>query len=42
MRKGIYKPIYYTGYEFEDTFEMYDLQDDPEELKSREKWNYHC
>ena len=37
MRKGIYKLIYYTGYESEDTFEMYDLQEDPEELNNLEK-----
>jgi hypothetical protein len=32
MRKGNYKLIYYTGYEPEDSFELYDLSDDIEEL----------
>jgi len=30
--KGNYKMIYYTGYEADDTFELYDLQEDYEEL----------
>ena len=33
MQKGNYKLIYYTGYEPEDTFELYDLDADPEELE---------
>jgi arylsulfatase A-like enzyme len=33
MVKGRYKLVYYLGYEdFSDIYEMYDLQDDPEEL----------
>lgn len=32
MRKGKYKMIYYTGYEKEDSFELYDLENDLEEL----------
>jgi arylsulfatase A-like enzyme len=32
MQKGNYKLIYYTGYELEDTFELYDLNADIEEL----------
>jgi arylsulfatase A-like enzyme len=32
MQKGNYKLIYYTGYEAEDTFELYDLDADIEEL----------
>jgi arylsulfatase A-like enzyme len=33
VRKGQYKLIAYLGYEgFEDSFELYDLQSDPEEL----------
>ena len=32
MRKGKYKLIYYTGYEKQDSFELYDLEDDLEEL----------
>jgi arylsulfatase A-like enzyme len=32
MQKGNYKLIYYTGYEPEDTFELYDLNADIEEL----------
>ena len=32
MVRGAYKLIYYTGYEKEDTFELYDLQNDYEEL----------
>jgi hypothetical protein len=32
MQKGNYKLIYYTGYEPEDTFELYDLHADIEEL----------
>jgi arylsulfatase A-like enzyme len=32
MRKGVYKLIYYTGYEPQDSFELYDLESDPEEL----------
>jgi arylsulfatase A-like enzyme len=33
MRKGDYKLIYYKGYEAEDSFELFDLSDDIEELK---------
>ncbi len=33
LRKGNLKLIYYTGYEAEQTFEFYDLQNDAEELK---------
>jgi hypothetical protein len=34
MIKGDYKLIYYVGYEDHDgVFEMYDLNNDPEELK---------
>ncbi|GAB4542945.1 MAG: hypothetical protein Fur002_14110 [Anaerolineales bacterium] len=33
MRKGKYKLIYYTGYEAQDTFELYDMENDPEEMK---------
>ncbi|MCE9646930.1 MAG: sulfatase-like hydrolase/transferase [Chloroflexi bacterium] len=32
MRKGNHKLIYYTGYEAEETFELYDMENDPEEL----------
>lgn len=32
MRKGNYKLIYYTGYEANDSFELYDLDSDTEEL----------
>ncbi len=32
MRKGKYKLIYYTGYEKEDSFELYDQENDQEEL----------
>ncbi len=32
MRKGQYKMIYYTGYEKKDSFELYDLENDPEEM----------
>lgn len=32
LRKGPYKLIYYTGYEDADSFELYDLENDPEEL----------
>jgi hypothetical protein len=32
MRKGNYKLVYYTGYEPEDTFELYDLDADVEEM----------
>ena len=33
MRKGDYKLIFYRGYYPQDKFELYDLQNDPEELK---------
>jgi arylsulfatase A-like enzyme len=33
MQKGNYKLIYYTGYEPDDTFELYDLYADIEELE---------
>ena len=33
MRKGEYKLINYIGYESEDSFELYDLENDPEELQ---------
>jgi len=32
MFKGTHKLIYYTGYEGEDSFELYNLESDPEEL----------
>jgi hypothetical protein len=32
MYKGKHKMIYYTGYENQDSFELYDLESDPEEL----------
>jgi arylsulfatase A-like enzyme len=32
MRKGTHKLIYYTGYEPEDSFELYDLETDVEEI----------
>lgn len=32
IRKGQYKLINYIGYESEDSFELYDLENDPEEL----------
>jgi len=32
MRRGGYKLIYYSGYEGEVSFELYDLDNDPEEL----------
>ncbi len=32
MRKNQYKLIYYTGYKSGDSFELYDLENDPEEL----------
>jgi arylsulfatase A-like enzyme len=34
MRKGNYKLIYYKGYESEESFELYDLGSDPEELSN--------
>lgn len=34
MRKGIYKIIGYFGYDLEDEFELFHLDDDPEELNS--------
>ncbi|MDP1544865.1 MAG: sulfatase-like hydrolase/transferase [Anaerolineales bacterium] len=33
LRKGTHKLIYYTGYEAEDSFELYDLETDYEEIK---------
>ena len=33
MRKGSLKLIYYTGYEDDDAFELYDLEADPEEMQ---------
>jgi arylsulfatase A-like enzyme len=33
MLKGPHKLIYHTGYEREDSFELYDLQEDHEELR---------
>lgn len=33
MRQGNQKLIYYTGYEAEDSFELYDLENDIEELR---------
>ena len=33
MRKGNLKLIYYTGYEGDDAFELYDLEADPEEMQ---------
>jgi len=41
MRKGKYKMIYYTGYEENDAFELYNLENDPEELNDlylEERW----
>lgn len=32
MRKGAHKLVYYTGYESEDSFELYDLESDIEEM----------
>ena len=32
MQKGKYKLINYIGYESQDSFELYDLEDDPEEM----------
>ena len=32
MRKGKYKMIYYTGYEKEDAFELFDMENDLEEM----------
>ncbi len=32
MRKGTHKLIYYTGYLDEDSFELYDMESDPEEM----------
>jgi arylsulfatase A-like enzyme len=32
LRKGTHKLVYYTGYEPEDTFELYDLEADTDEL----------
>jgi arylsulfatase A-like enzyme len=32
MRRGKYKMIYYTGYEVEDAYELYDLEGDAEEM----------
>ncbi len=34
LRKGNHKLIYYTGYEAEDSFELYDLSEDNEELEN--------
>ncbi len=33
MRKGNHKLVYYTGYDAEDSFELYDLAEDIEELE---------
>jgi len=33
MRRGSLKLIYYTGYESDDAFELYDLEADPEEMQ---------
>jgi arylsulfatase A-like enzyme len=33
LRKGMHKLIYYTGYEPEDSFELYNLETDIEEIK---------
>jgi arylsulfatase A-like enzyme len=33
LRKGSQKLIYYTGYTDEDIFELYDIEDDPEEMR---------
>ncbi|MDP1544867.1 MAG: sulfatase-like hydrolase/transferase [Anaerolineales bacterium] len=33
LQKGNNKLIYYTGYDAEDSFELYDLREDPEELE---------
>ena len=33
MYKGTHKLIYYTGYEAADSFELYDLESDAEELE---------
>jgi hypothetical protein len=32
LRQGYHKLIYYTGYEAEDSFELYDLETDIEEI----------
>jgi len=32
LRRGRYKMIYYTGDQIEDTFELYDMEDDQEEM----------
>jgi len=32
MRKGKHKMIYYSGYELKDTFELYDMENDLEEM----------
>jgi arylsulfatase A-like enzyme len=34
MRKGASKLIYYTGYGFDDWFELYNIESDPEELQN--------
>jgi arylsulfatase A-like enzyme len=34
MRKGKHKMIYYTGYEEKDSFELYDLENDLEEMNN--------
>jgi hypothetical protein len=33
MQKGIHKLIFYTGYEGMDSFELFNVVDDPEETK---------
>ncbi len=33
LRQGTHKLVYYTGYEPEDTFELYDLESDIEEME---------
>ena len=33
MYQGTHKMVYYTGYSSEDSFELYNLEDDPEELQ---------
>lgn len=35
LRRGRYKMIYYTGHPIEDTFELYDIEDDQEEMNDQ-------
>jgi len=34
LRKGPYKMTYYKGYQAEDNFELYNIEDDREEIRN--------